>query len=279
MRDDMRHVLVDRPRHKSYRDDAKPFRTRSHEDTPKKEGMRKPHRDRRSFSDHIKPLARFLRSNVGRLWNDVHSEICAHLTPSSTMQRHVFMHVDGYVETAVKLVDGVPYFAKGDRYGSAKIEGREGNPLFYVNPETGILCLAPRRKKYDAGKKAITLITVDRFTQFRLQSLIKYSNVKKMNEVVGSRWMVCELAQRPADKTETKVTYVANNVYSRESYTYTPGRDAFFGNPLSMFPPTESEKYYASPKLYCKNVRCPDTKELAVIARTLASVATEMESL
>jgi hypothetical protein len=52
----------------------------------------------KGFSDHLGPLERYLRSQVGRPWNKVYSEIAAHIRPSNALQQHILSHLFGYVE-------------------------------------------------------------------------------------------------------------------------------------------------------------------------------------
>jgi len=91
---------------------------------------------KRHFNEHLSPLRRYLRKHVGRPWNKVHSEICAHINPSNVVQNHILTHLYQYVERHVVEVNG-------------KIESRNGTPisywsLFYVCPRTGLLRLTYR---------------------------------------------------------------------------------------------------------------------------------------
>jgi hypothetical protein len=92
---------------------------------------------------NLAPLRRFLRSRVGRPWNDVHSEICEHVSPDSAVKSHVLDHVRREVISDVVIVDGVPHYGPSVRpYVRLPIEDD-----LYVHPETGRLCLAPRRPR------------------------------------------------------------------------------------------------------------------------------------
>lgn len=57
---------------------------------------------RRSLTDHLASLRRFLRSNVGPPWDQVHAEICEHVNLSNAVQRHVLTHVLDYVHRHVE---------------------------------------------------------------------------------------------------------------------------------------------------------------------------------
>jgi hypothetical protein len=66
-------------------------------------------RDHKYFNDYLNPLFRFIHKQVGRLWDDVYSEICENITLSSTTRRHIRQHVDSYVELNVIFdEDGEP---------------------------------------------------------------------------------------------------------------------------------------------------------------------------
>lgn len=53
--------------------------------------------DRKTFSDHLGPLRRFLLSRVGRRWDDVYSEIVEKV-PKGLHRHHLDTHLESYVE-------------------------------------------------------------------------------------------------------------------------------------------------------------------------------------
>jgi hypothetical protein len=131
MRSDMDKVIVERPRHgsrmrgpgKGYR---RAFARCAWEDQPKREKIRL---DRsKHLNEHLGPLRRYLRSQVGRPWSKVHAEICARISRDSAVQDHVRDHVDDYVETQVEYINGVACHAAGWRIGRPLLS------LFYVCP-------------------------------------------------------------------------------------------------------------------------------------------------
>ena len=136
MRSDMDKVIVERPRHgsrmrgpsKGYR---RAFERCAWEDQPKREKIRL--NKSKHLNEHLGPLRRYLRSQVGRPWNKVHAEICANISRDSAVQDHVRDHVDGYVETQVEYIDGVACHAAGYSIGRPLFS------LFYVCPRTGVL--------------------------------------------------------------------------------------------------------------------------------------------
>ena len=152
MRSDMAQVIVERPRFGS-RMHGKPkgYRRRLQrlgEDLPKRESMKyRVGMAEKMLNEHLGPLRRYLDSQVGRPWSDIHAEICAHLRRDSAVQDHVRDHVDGYVTVDVVEINGVPCC------GTSGWRGRYGTPLselygryWYVCPRTGILRRIPRRR-------------------------------------------------------------------------------------------------------------------------------------
>ena len=100
MRRDMPKVIVDRARYGSSR---RPRKRHLPKDPDKLDALPKRESSRRRvetydykcdvFRDRLEPLRRYLKTQVGRPWDKVWSEICAYLHPRSTMHQHVRDHV------------------------------------------------------------------------------------------------------------------------------------------------------------------------------------------
>ncbi len=144
MRPDMAKVIVERPRFGSRtRGTPKGYRRTlqrlGDEGLPHREGMKRRHQgNTKSLNEHLGPLRRYLDAQVGRPWDKVFSEICAHIDRASAVQDHVRDHVAGYVATHVILIDGIPCNGEGG--------WDYGRPLYqtfwrrwYVCPRTRIL--------------------------------------------------------------------------------------------------------------------------------------------
>lgn len=138
----MAKVIVERPRlgGKYSRPGRSP---RSMEDLPRKESMKKKHKDRKTLNENLNPLKRFLKSQVGRPWDDVYSDICENLKVTNTVQQHVRDHIKDFVYTNVE-VEGKKVFGTR-RYYIARFELR--NEDLYICPKTGLL------KKYKTKPK------------------------------------------------------------------------------------------------------------------------------
>lgn len=154
MRPDMAKILVERPR-KGARRRSRLYRNilREHGDEalPNHEGMARSH----SFSaqtkwlnENLAPLVRFLRSRVGRLWNDVHSEIMEHVSFDNAVQQHIMQHLWDYVERHVNIIDGKPV----PRIRRGYSGDDELRSMFFVDPRDGILRVSPRgfRRRWGA---------------------------------------------------------------------------------------------------------------------------------
>jgi hypothetical protein len=131
MRSDMFKVIVERPR-VGGKDARKGRPPRDVEDHPSSQGMRRPYQRQggKSLNEHLAPLRRFLRKQVGRPWNKVYSEICDGLRAGHPVHDHVRQHLFDYV--AIE---------------SARMHDRAGrrHKLLYVDARTGMLRLNKQR--------------------------------------------------------------------------------------------------------------------------------------
>ncbi len=174
MRSDMSKVVIERPRH-NHKDLSKKTGRRIHrydpndeyEDFPKHEPASKG-RGTKEFTDLLGPLWKFLRSNVGRPWDKVYSELCAHLDRRKTTGRHVFQHLEGYVEVNCFVGDDGEIYARQrdggvrrigehtltvafvdgagvQRWGVQVDENHHYGHDLYVDPRTGLLCVEKKR--------------------------------------------------------------------------------------------------------------------------------------
>lgn len=134
MRKDFIKVLTERPRSKGRDHEREKRRPIGEDDAGYKEGMRKPYADRKSFTDLIGPLYRFLQSRTGKPWSKVHSEICKELKGRSTQQQHLLDHLDRAVETKLYAVGRKLYEADGKQFTE-----RYSRQSFYVDPRDGLL--------------------------------------------------------------------------------------------------------------------------------------------
>lgn len=147
MRQDMAKVIVERPRYGSRLPSRKKGYgkfTQSTEiaDLPKHEPMLGRWRGRqRRLNEHLGPMRRFLRSNIGRPWNKVHQELCEYVSFDNAVQAHVLTHVHDYVQRHVQIC-GRRIIAV--RQWGHRLEMRPGE--MYICPNTGLLKEVKRNK-------------------------------------------------------------------------------------------------------------------------------------
>lgn len=156
MRSDMAKVIVERPRIGRYSNDKisrqhpRHLPTRLSEETeyPTQSSMKGYWSQHKELNENLRPLERFLLSRVGRPWNDVYAEISEKLNYRSTVQYHVFQHLEDMVVTNTQLIDGVPHDSTGRKIG-------DWIGSFYVHPRTGCLAYLPRvRPKWLSYREA-----------------------------------------------------------------------------------------------------------------------------
>lgn len=131
MRTDMFKVIVERPRRWKGSDDYA-RRLRRDFDGPPRLGMRAGY-GYRDLNENLNPLQRYLRSQVGRPWDKVYSEIASTIDRRNTVQQHVYQHLHQFVAIKVAWQDG-RLIDLGAYYGIDKV-GQE----LYVDPRTGLL--------------------------------------------------------------------------------------------------------------------------------------------
>jgi hypothetical protein len=144
----MHKVICEEPRHGG---GPRKFGRRASLDSdllPKIEGMRRPHRDRKWFGEHLSPLRRWLRSQVGRRWDDVYSEACSVIMPDSVVRNHIKFHLLEFVQRHTFVRNGQVWcFTCWSRPSNEKLvdEAASRWSPFYVHPRTGFLCEVPSR--------------------------------------------------------------------------------------------------------------------------------------
>ena len=115
---------------------------------PRHEGIRRPYFNRKWFGEHLGPLKRWLRSNVGRRWDDIYSEACRVIKPNDVVRLHIRTHMMQYVERNTFMRCGEVWYLSG--WGEAPVSSIRSStpwPRFYVHPETGVLHEAQQSKR------------------------------------------------------------------------------------------------------------------------------------
>ncbi len=152
MRADMAKVIVERPRIGSRIRGTPKGQRRGEQrlgldNLPRCEGIKRRWKGgTKSLNEHLGPLRRYLSSQVGRPWDDVYAEICAHVSVDSAVQGHVRDHVFDYVTVHVTVESGAPCYGAGWRIGQPiGCRSRGDNCDFYVCPHTRRLKRSPQR--------------------------------------------------------------------------------------------------------------------------------------
>jgi hypothetical protein len=142
MRHDMAKVIVERPRWgggaKYPRAVQRSDNRHPLEELPRRTSAKRPWlvdgRVQKCLNENLAPLRRYLRSQVGRPWNKVYSEIRERINPDSAVQLHIWQHLMEYVCTD-------PHVITGD-VGDVAYHGFR-RPLryfaYYVDPRCGLL--------------------------------------------------------------------------------------------------------------------------------------------
>jgi hypothetical protein len=144
----MDKVIVERPRLGSRQKVRKGYRKQwqrfDPEEFPHHEGIFAHKGRTKFFNEHLGPLRRYLRKQVGRPWNKVFADVCENLRCDSVVQSHVRDHLVDIVAVHVEERDGVRY--RHTRWGGTVPLVARGWLQLFVCPRTGILRLVePRR--------------------------------------------------------------------------------------------------------------------------------------
>jgi hypothetical protein len=162
MRPDMHKVVAERPRSGHSWTDSLPRPKPPFDDSPRYESIMKRHTGRKWSVRLLGPLRRWLRSQLGRPWNDVYSEACAVIKPNSVVRANIKTHLLELVERHVFMHNRKVYTLVFQNGSITPLEElRFGFSLFYVHPETHLLCEMPHRPKFqwrdkNAEKRAST---------------------------------------------------------------------------------------------------------------------------
>jgi hypothetical protein len=164
MREDMSKVVIERPRWGHSLPSMKTgLRLRrydpgdEYEDFPKRAPASRGRQKNggKSFSDLLGPLRRYLRSNVGRPWDKVYSEMKQHLDSRKTTGQHIFEHVKWEVALDCYIGKDGKVYQYSNQWHQHPVEG------LYVHPRTKLLCWKePQRYRHRQAQKEKTRIPI-----------------------------------------------------------------------------------------------------------------------
>jgi hypothetical protein len=154
MRDDMDKVIVERPRRGgSWQGDGRAWR--NSKEAGSHLGMKRGYHRTKWLNENLAPLKRWLHKQVHRPWDKVYAELCSGIDRRSTVQAHIFEHIDQFVVRDAVMRDGqvwvrASWWGRGDR---APLEEASHVELF-VHPLTGILLPNRRLREARAAQRA-----------------------------------------------------------------------------------------------------------------------------
>lgn len=162
---------------------------------------------RKSFNEHLNPLKSFLRTNEGRPWDKVYSDICSTFDKRKVINNHILEHLFDYVKLEVYIIDGKPHELNKFRYSSREydeIEARSHHyPVYYVDPRDGILkAPKPGKTKRECEAERAREIKADQDKTYRR---IDEDNHLFFNDGV---WWQYTAKQRPPKIEEKYQPYI-----------------------------------------------------------------------
>ena len=178
----------------------------------RKEYLKGSRRNGRGHSPY--PFDRLLASRVGRLWDDVFSELCEEFDSRSWAGQSFRRALEYHVATNcwVGAETGTIY---GGWYGNSPVENE-----FYVHPWTGLLCWAPKIDR-PAPERPVTHIKIDDTTFLEKVEGIWY------RYAITKRWIEKDYWGRDYERTETTRAQLgrkelrARNLYNdQEAHLY-----------------------------------------------------------
>lgn len=210
MRSDMAKVIVERPRvgsrnparKKGYRKQiqATPF-----DELPRHEPMLGRWKGREKWlNEHLGPMRRFLRSNIGRPWNCVHRDLCEHVSFDNAVQGHVLAHIYEFVHLHVEVHDAATVYSK---HGWRRHQKLAVNSM-YVCPRTGILKVV----RANRNQASLSRLIVDDFTQYHRRENVWWEvRVRSRDNLSGELWDVwLEKDEEKLSVQECIATYGSN---------------------------------------------------------------------
>lgn len=150
-----------------YRKQRRKSRQIPHENSPKRESIRKWAKMNwggKELGEALNPLRRYILSQVGRPWRKVHSEMSSCIDRNSATQLHIWQHAVDYVEVNTYInADGEVAFIA--HYGGGEHLIKNSYAVVYVDPKSGLLKEVPPRKRWRNRREAPKYIVVDDFHQ------------------------------------------------------------------------------------------------------------------
>jgi hypothetical protein len=192
MRQDMAKVIVERPRlggRYKYRQHRRELKCeldyalrKDNEDcvTPRESirGWAVRNHEGKELNENLSPLRRFMLSRVGKVWDDVFSEICKVMDARSACQNHIWQHAVDYVETKTFVHENGEiwysprYSYRSYNHRNEEYDGDLNRPIkdsyavVYVDPCDGTLQAVPTKPRYRHNNKIThDYVVIDKYLQ------------------------------------------------------------------------------------------------------------------
>jgi hypothetical protein len=197
MRADMAKVIIERPRYlsrspsrkKGYR---KYIQSLSIDEMPTKEPMLGSWKGRSKWlNEHLGPMRRFLRGNVGRPWNKVHQELCEHVSFDNAVQGHVLAHIYEFVHLHVEVIDDATIYKTPRRYPGYSLRV----DAMYVCPKSGILKLVKAKQARGPGKRVSFGVQTQYLSRDDAWWEVRVHERKGVADDRWDVWLECEVAK------------------------------------------------------------------------------------
>ena len=248
MRSDMSKVIVERPRPWKG-NDANAARRRNDLDGPMHLGMRAGY-GRPVLNENLAPLRRYLRSQVGRPWRKVFSEISAGIDRRSTVQQHIYQHIDDFIAVDVAIEDERLVDLRSRSRFAAGSGGLHQE--LYVDPRSGLIRV---NKEYRAWRREI----LERRQQERAQLVARRRILNDCTVLLrlDDLWFEVTLAELPAPRTIESCGACKKKVVLEERY------DVVLRRRISRYQESaERERLYGSCDLYAVSKRQLSKREM-----------------
>ncbi|WP_395319438.1 hypothetical protein [Variovorax sp. UC74_104] len=151
MREDMDKVIVERPR-SGWRVQGDGRKWRNGKEAGSRIGMKRGYKHRKWLNENLAPLKRWLHKQVHRPWDKVYAELCSGIDKRSTVQAHIFEHIEDFVDRGAVMRDG-EVLVRASRWGRGdRVPLEEASRVeLFVHPVTGILL--PNRRVAQARQR------------------------------------------------------------------------------------------------------------------------------
>lgn len=154
MRDDMDKVIVERPRRGGgVQGDGRKWRNSRERGSHL--GMTQGYAHPKGFNENLAPLKRWLHKQVHRPWDKVYAQLCSGIDRRSTVQAHIFEHIDDFVARDAAMRGGEVWVSESRWGRGARVPlGEAARVELFVHPVTGILLPNRRLHEVRAAQKA-----------------------------------------------------------------------------------------------------------------------------